>query len=954
MKKTLCLLGWVIVVVTLAASRAGAGEPSFSRLKPLPAPRIVAAAEEYPGGSYAAARLLDGNPDTAYASSGKGTETFVEFDFGAPVRIAAMKYVDRNDAATVAESKLTFLDPAGKAVAAASVRHVNQRAGVTFFPLPEPVAAQRVRWQVTKLGSPHGTVGGSEMVFFTSQEPEAAPRGIGIEALAIPVVERRPTGQVQPLRVTLDYPYATAAAATVRVAGQEPRPLQLTFGSHTLPYTIPVVASDKPLEVAVDYAGRTVASRAVTLKPPRKTTIYILPHSHTDIGYTEIQTEIEDKQVNNLLRGIEYAKMTAGYPPGARFVWNVEVLWAADLYLRRLGEPQRAAFLEAVKKGQVALCGMYLNELTGLCRPEELMRLFRFATQLRRKTGATLDSAMISDVPGYTWGTVPAMARNGIRYFSVGPNHIHRIGRTLSEWGDRPFYWVSPSGQEKVLCWIAGHGYSWFHNGLLGKLGTADHGKLLDYLNQLESAEYPYELVQLRYTTDGDNGPPDPALPELVIQWNARYEWPKMRIATTAELFRQFEKRYGKSIPEVRGDFTPYWEDGAGSSARETALARNAAERLVQAEALWAMLRPDQYPDREFYDAWRDVILYNEHTWGAHCSISQPDSQFTKDQWAIKQAFAVDAARRSRRLSEGALAGRRAGASPVEAVEVLNTTSWPRTDLVLLPPDAAVVGDGVRTADEEPVPSQRLHNGALAFLAENVPPLGARRFLLAAGRPGPAGSAKAEDGALANSELRLLVDKTSGAITSLTANGIPNELIDPKAGSGLNEYYYVAGRKPDNPRRNGPVTIKVQDAGPLVASLAIESEAPGCRRLLRELRVVDRLGRVDVINTVDKSDIRQQESVHFGFSLHIPQGTMRLDTPWAVVRPEVDQLCGACKNYFTVGRWVDISNAEYGVTWATLDAQLIEVGRISVDVPSPLDPEAWIEHLEPRRPGTPT
>ena len=58
---------------------------------------------------------------------------------------------------------------------------------------------------------------------------------------------------------------------------------------------------------------------------------------------------------------------------------------------------------------------------------------------------------------------------------------------------------------------------------------------------------------------------------------------------------------------------------------------------------------------------------------------------------------------------------------------------------------------------------------------------------------------------------------------------------------------------------------------------------------------------------------------------------MRMDIPWAVMRPEVDQMAGACKNWFTVGRWVDVSNRDYGVTWATLDAPHGVVGAITAD-----------------------
>ena len=186
------------------------------------------------------------------------------------------------------------------------------------------------------------------------------------------------------------------------------------------------------------------------IKPQRKLTVYILPHSHTDIGYTEIQTDIEEKQVNNLLQGIAYARRTADYPEGARFVWNVEVLWAADLYLQRLSRPSARDFLEAVKRGP-GRAERHVFERAdrplppgGAGAPVPL----RDAARPSRR-GVPIDSAMISDVPGYTWGTVTAMAQAGIKYFSAAPNYFDRIGDILVKWENKPFWWVGPVGKEQ-------------------------------------------------------------------------------------------------------------------------------------------------------------------------------------------------------------------------------------------------------------------------------------------------------------------------------------------------------------------------------------------------------------------------------------------------------------------------------------------------------------------------
>jgi len=192
----------------------------------------------------------------------------------------------------------------------------------------------------------------------------------------------------------------------------------------------------------------------VTLQPVRKLRAYILAHSHHDLGYTDLQPKIEERQMHNIDLGIDLARKTSDYPEGARFVWNLEVLWSADLYLRRRSQVEKEALIDAVRKGWVSLNGMHANELTGLCRPEELLQLFRYSEILRKQCGVRLDSAMLSDVPGFTWGTVTAMSQAGIRYFSCGPNNFDRIGRLKATWYDKPFWLLSPSGRERVLVWM--------------------------------------------------------------------------------------------------------------------------------------------------------------------------------------------------------------------------------------------------------------------------------------------------------------------------------------------------------------------------------------------------------------------------------------------------------------------------------------------------------------------
>ncbi len=724
------------------------------------------------------------------------------------------------------------------------------------------------------------------------------------------------------------------------VEGVKGKSQTISNGTVLLEGLVPEVTGETMVSVDVVVDRQLATTLKANIEPVRKWEFYLIHQTHLDIGYTHVQTEVERMQWSFLDQAVELGKKTANYPKDARFCWHPEGLWPVDSYLKNATPAKRKAFIDAVRAGWIHLDAFYGNELTALCTGEELFELVGLARRLGREHDIAIDSAMITDVPGYTWGLIPAMAQSGVKYLSIGPNFGHRIGYTLQDWGDKPFYWMTPDGNDKVLCWMAGMGYSWFHTGLNYKEieNKLKPERFFDYAQRLEKSGYPYDLVQVRYNIGSDNGPPDPGISDFVKSWNEKYAYPRLILSSSSRMFRDFETRYADRIPQVKGDFMPYWEDGAASSAQETIINRNSADRMIQAQALYAMFTPYRFNPRAVYDAWRQILLYDEHTWGAYNSISEPEAEFVAQQWKIKQDFALKGEKQSRRLLQNALSEPEKGFSRIDAVLVINTCSWPRTDLAMI-----MVPEGDYTIEDsagKAVPSQRLATGALAFVAENVPPYSAGRYIVK----------KAEgmtvvfdsivlDNRLSDGTISVAIDPKTGWISSLRDSRFEGDFADPSA--GLNEYLYVKGRNPKQPMPSGPATIRVMENGPVLGALMIESDAPGCSKLSRAVRLVRGLGRVDILNRLDKQAIYEPEGVHFAFPVNVPGGKIRLDIPWAIVNPHTDLLSGACKNYFTIQRWADVSGNKTGLTLTSPDAPLMEIGSITTDAPT----VGWLRDL---------
>jgi hypothetical protein len=748
----------------------------------------------------------------------------------------------------------------------------------------------------------------------------------GVQALV-----ESPSGLAQVVRLHLSH-IGEETQGRILCNGAEIRDILLSSGTHLWEIGVPRVQAPQDVAIRIETDSGGAAEATIRLRPVREWTLYLLHHTHLDIGYTHTQDEVEQLQMRYLREIGEHIEASATQPEEAHFTWLPEGLWPVESYLAAATDAERATLLDQVRAGSLGLDGLYGNALTALYSEEEILALLGYARRLRRDEGLPIDSAMLSDVPGATWGLVPALAHSGIRYISMGPNVGHRVGWTRL-WDDKPFWWVSPSGEERVLCWMAGTGYSWFHGGWSfddGHITDRHKQRFFEYLERLDTEAYPYDIVHLRYNIGGDNGPPDPGLSRAVAEWNERYAWPRIIVATTSEAFRAFEDRYGDVLPSVAGDLTPYWEDGAASTAADTAVVRRAVERLVQAEALPVIRGTQALAAEDVWDVWRETVLYDEHTWGAHNSISEPDSEFAIAQARHKQGFALEADRLSRELLDRVLPP---VAGPVVAVEVYNTLTWPRTEVVELPAEWDLPGDRVIGPDGAPVPSQRLRSGALAFLASEVAPVGSAVYRVEAGEPAAGGSAAASGLLLSNDLLDVEVNPLTGAIQRLSHAGSEANLVDSEGGIGLNEYVYVPGRDRTVRQYVEESQITVGEAGPLVASLIIDSSAPGARSLRRELRLVAGSPELQIVNTIDKLPIREKEAVFFAFPMGMQNPETRHDTPWSVVEVESDQLRGGCRNYLTVQRWVDVCGDGGGATLVTVDAPLIQVGDIRTDVP---------------------
>jgi hypothetical protein len=389
-------------------------------------------------------------------------------------------------------------------------------------------------------------------------------------------------------------------------------------------------------------------------------TLYVIHHSHTDVGYTARQSTVERWHADFIRQALEIVE--AGRRRQGEhfsgFRWVCETFWSVEQFLARATDVDRDALARAVRNGSIGLSASYLN-LSELAGFELLSRITRRAVEYGRSIGAPVKSAMTADVNGHGWGFARALADAGVEnlFTCVHTHHgMYPLGRKPA-----PFYWEAPDGR-RVLVWNGEHYHLGNELGLVpgavssyltkdecdAEMIFHDHWSVSEiriprYFEALEREGYPYDFAPVMASgLRSDNAPPSPAIIDTIERWN-RAHGANVRIEMVT-LSQFFERLRGEpaEIPVHRGDWPDWWSDGPSGNPTSTMLFRVAQRGFEDLLALSERYPRIGAPDPIALE--NDLALYAEHTFSHAHAMSDPWHPVVHAIAERKRAYAARAA----------------------------------------------------------------------------------------------------------------------------------------------------------------------------------------------------------------------------------------------------------------------------------------------------------------------
>ena len=770
-----------------------------------------------------------------------------------------------------------------------------------------------------------------------------------------PLIPKAAQGEHNTLVVSIDSTGVTNATLTL-ASPSWPQLIKhaiptLTKGKHTVEIEVAPLTGPTSVTVSVEMDQRTREFGSFTVAPPRKWTVYLTQHTHTDIGYTRPQTDILPEHLRYIDYALDYCDLTDSLPEDARFRWTCETSWAVRQYLTDRPAAQIARLKQRVREGRIEITGLLLN-MSEVATENSLAALVRPVRAITEEFGIPVRTAMQDDVNGAGWCLADYLNGIGIRYLNMGINKT----RSLLPF-DKPtcFWWESPSGK-RVLAYRSDH----YMTANFWGVEKGDAGlikpRVVEYLTSLDDRHYPFDRVGVQFSGYyTDNSPPSTAACNLVKVWNEKYAWPHLRLSTAQEFLAWVEKEQGSKLEVHRQAWPDWWTDGFGSAARETAAARETETAMDVNHRLLAMARllgspihaPTSQRDAAIMD---NLLFYAEHTFGAAESINDPLAENAQVQWGEKSSYAWSAVKDSALLREEAF-GLVQGYLPradVPTLAVFNTLNWPRSGLVrvfidhqILPSDREFrILDGADSVLAQEM-EHRAEGSYWALWVKDIPPLACKILRLEAGDKKRAKEAASKDTAgLENAFYKLTIDPVKGSIQSLLDKETGAELVDPGANWGFGQCVYETmpqrrEMKPEDFKRTAWRNVKVSPGagGPIWQSVRLSADLDGCatnKGAQAEIRLYDTEKRVELHFAIRKLPVPTPESVYVTLPFQSADGKILYEAQGGLVTPGQDQIPGSASDWQTIQSFLSVRNAAGQIIVGSEQAPLVQLGDFNL------------------------
>jgi alpha-mannosidase len=724
----------------------------------------------------------------------------------------------------------------------------------------------------------------------------------------------------------------------------EPLRADQEFGEERIPFQIPQFAADTQADLTVVLNGHTAHAQE-TLQPQKKWTLFLVPHVHLDVGYTDYQAKVSTIQS----RILDEAMDLVAQHPAFRFSTDGE--WNLDQFLHSRTPAGQDRIVEAIRHQKIYIPAQSSNVLTGFPTAETLIRSLYPSANFSRVHGTPLNYANITDVPSYSWSYASILAAAGIPYFFAGSNNDRApvlLQGHLNE--NTPFWWQGPDNG-KVLMWYSRHYMQMQLLFGLPPLTQTGEEVLPIFLQMYQRPSYLARAAIL-FGTQVENTDLFPQQAALADEWDALYAYPQIEYSGFHDALANIAEQFGNAIPTVRGDGGPYWEDGIGSDALYAAMERENESRAPSAEkvaTIGTLVNSGLAVNREeLQSMWVNMVLFDEHTWTSWNSVSDPDSDQAMEQLRVKDSRAITATdQRNDILRTGMATLADSIAAGVDSLIVFNPLNWKRDGELTIDLDKGMeISD---RATKEPVPYVVLHDRPnfreVEFRAADVPPTGYKVYELRAAHTAPPTSQRTTSTTIESPFYRVELDPASGSIRSIYDKELNKELVNTQGPWRFGQYLYVTGgdEEPNSILQYRAVSPK-PELHPYAAKdgrvISVEQTPWGWRAKLAsstentpeirtEIRVYQDEKKIELIEEIDKKPELMKEAVYFAFPFAMTHPQFQYEIQNGVVDPAKDMYPGAGHEWFSIQHWISVQQDGASATVMPLDAPLATFGDIN-------------------------